>query len=187
MTRRICASFIFQRLLPRPGSAGVTLAPCGKGWMLTFPSPFLLAWHPAGHLRVQGDPGTDSPGVGQPGRGPFPCWSHRVRGCGPQRKSWMGASQSGNSSAASPEGWGSGGRQDTPFSALPPKLSPRNRLSALTPSQFLALSPPPCRLCFYSAAPAVAAGPGIGLPCLPRSLPPLSPSHTPAAGSLGPR
>ena len=113
---------------------------------------------------------------------PFPCWSHRVR-CGQQRKSQKGALQSGDSSAASPEGWGGGGCDRTSLSVAPfPKLSPSSHLSAPTPSQFPSSQPTPCPLCFTTAAPPALKAVGPGLPRLTLPAPtPVTITHTPGA------
>lgn len=181
LDRRICASFIFQRLLPRPGSAGVTLGPVVGGLDAHLPLTPLACWSPArAPVCSRRSWHGQSLEWGSQAGAPFPCWSHRVR-CGPQRKSRKGASQAGNSSAASPEGWGSGGGGRTPLSVPSlPKLSPSSHLSAPTPSQFPSSQPAPCPLCFASAAsPAVKAAVPAFLASHSLPPPPVTITHTP--------
>lgn len=73
LDRRICASFIFQRLLPRPGSAGVTLAPLvGGAGCSPSPHPSCLLAPSQGTCVFKEILARTVPGVGQPGRGPLP-------------------------------------------------------------------------------------------------------------------
>lgn len=71
LDRRRNASFIFQLPPAPPGFHWSDSGPpCRRGWMLTFPSPFLLAGAQPGHLWVHRDPGTDGPWSGGARQGP---------------------------------------------------------------------------------------------------------------------